>query len=132
MYRSRKEEWKMEKERFQEILNQVAEIYERNKDCAGEDLSNFCLCERMGVPAWKGVPVMMAEEMGWLMNVAKSENPDVDSEAVGGILTELAAHSIMARMLIEESPGAKPQDSSPRLGRRQGQRKEPVAETADS
>ncbi|MBM4305179.1 MAG: hypothetical protein FJ123_00435 [Deltaproteobacteria bacterium] len=112
----------MEKERFQEILNQVAEIHERNRDYEGDDHSNFRLCERMGLPAWKGVLVMMAEEMGRLMNVAKSENPEVDLEAVGETLTELAAHSIMARIFLEESPGGKPQDASPRRGRRQGQR----------
>jgi hypothetical protein len=124
----------MEKVRFQEILNQVAEIYERNKDCGGDDLSNFRLCERMGVPAWKGVLVMMAEQMGRLMNVAKSINSDVESEAVAEMLTELAEHSIMARILLEESPGTKPQDSVPRRGRRQGQRerKEASAETGDT
>ncbi len=124
----------MEKDKFQEILNQVAEIYERNKESGGDDLSNFRMCERMGVPAWKGVLVMMAEEMGRLMNVAKSENPAVDSETVAEMLTELAEHSITARMLLEESPGTKPPESIPRRGRRQGQkeRKESAVETADS
>ncbi len=124
----------MEKDKFQEILNQVADIYERNKDCGGDDLSNFRMCERMGVPAWKGVLVMMVEEIGRLMKVAKSENPDVESEAVGETLTDLAAHSIMARILLEESPGTKPQESVPRRGRRQGQRerKETSAETGDA
>ena len=109
-------------EKFQEILNQVAEIHERNKEGEGDDLSNFRLCEKMGVPAWKGVLVMMAEEMGRLMNVSKSENPDAGLETVSETLTELAEHSIMARILLEESPGTKLQDSGPRRGRRQGQK----------
>ena len=121
----------MRKERFQEILNQVAEIHERNKDY---DFSNFRMCERMGLPAWKGVLVLMAEEMGRLMNVAKAENLDVESEAVGETLNELAAHSIMTRILLEESPSTKPQDSGLRRGRRQGprERKESAAETVDT
>jgi len=121
----------MEKERFQEILNQVAEIHERNKDYQGDDLSNFHICERMSVPAWKGVLVMMAEEMGRLMNVAKSENPDVELGRVAETLTELAAHSIMARILLEEPQADIKQDFSTRKGRRQGQkeRKEPPIDT---
>jgi hypothetical protein len=71
---------------------------------------------------------------GGLMNVAKSENPVVDSETVAEMLTELAEHSITARMLLEESPGTKPQESVPRRGRRQGQRerKESAVETGDN
>ena len=125
----------MEKERFQEILNQMAEIHERNKNYMGEDLSNFHMCERMGVPAWKGVLVMMGEKMGRLMNVAKSENLSVESETVAEMLTELATHSIMARILLEEpQAGIRQQDSGTRKSRRQGQRerKESTVETADS
>lgn len=124
----------MEKEKFQEILHQVAEIYGRNKDYGEDDLSNFRVCERMGVPAWKGVLVTMAEEMGRLMTVSKLENLNVESETVVETLTELATHCIIARMLLEESPGAKSPDSSPRRGRRPGQkeRKDSPVETADS
>jgi len=120
-------------DRFQEILNQVAEIHERNRERGGDDLLSFKMCEKMGVPAWKGVLVMMAEEMGRLMNVAKSENPDLESEAVGEMLNELAAHSIMTKILLAESPGTKPQESGPRRGRRPGQReRKDAAEIADS
>jgi hypothetical protein len=125
----------METERFQEILNQMAEIHEKNKNYMGDDLSNFHMCERMGLPAWKGVLVMMAEKMGRLMNVAKSENPDVESDTVAEMLTELATHSIMARILLEEpQAGIRQQDSGTRKSRRQGQRerKEGAAESADS
>ena len=87
-------------DKFQEILNQVTEIHERNKEGEGDDLSNFRLCEKMGVPAWKGVLVMMAEEIGRLMNMAKSENPDAGLETVSETLTGLAEHSIMARILL--------------------------------
>ncbi len=112
----------MENERFQEILNQVAEIHERNRERGGDDLSSFKLCERMGLAPWKAVLATMATTMGRLMNAAKSESPAVDSETVAEMLTELAEHSITSRMLLEESPGTKPQDSSPRRGRRPGQK----------
>jgi hypothetical protein len=88
----------------------------------------------MGLSPWKAVLATIATTMGRLMNVAKSENPPVDSEMVAEMLTELAEHSIMARMLLEESPGTKPSESIPRRGRRPGQRerKDTPVETADS
>jgi hypothetical protein len=54
----------MEKERFQEILGQVAEIHERNMDCGGDDLSSFKMCEKMGLSPWKAVLATMATTMG--------------------------------------------------------------------
>ncbi len=65
---------------------------------------------------------MMAEEMGRLMNAARSDSPDIETEAVGETLVELSAHAILARMLLEESAGNKPQESGPRRGRRPGQK----------
>jgi hypothetical protein len=112
----------MEKERFQGILNEVTEVHKRHSDFGADDFSSFRMCERMGVTAWKGVLVMMTEEMGRLMNMARPENPEVELEIVAEILTELAAHSIMARMLLEEPQSIKQPDYTPRRGRRPGQK----------
>jgi hypothetical protein len=117
----------MERDKFQEILGLVTEIHERNKNCNGEDLSNFRICERMGVPAWKGVLVTVGEKVGCLMNIAKSEDPEVEPETVAKMLTELAEQSIVARMLLEEPAPPKQPDSGPRKGHRQGRRKRKVS-----
>ena len=121
-------------ERFREILKELGEMHERDRNHSGGDLSSFRVCERMGVPAWKGVLVMMGEKMGRLMNVARSENPEVQSGSLAEIFTELAAHSIVARILLEDPQAAsREQDSGPRRGRRQGQRekKDSIPENAD-
>ena len=46
----------MSKERFNEIVKGMVELHDRkNRDYAGNEyLSNFLMCERMGIPAWKG------------------------------------------------------------------------------
>ena len=46
----------MSKERFHEIVKEMLEIHDKkNRDYAGEEyLSNFMMCERMGVSPWKG------------------------------------------------------------------------------
>ncbi len=110
----------MEKGRFREIFNQIAE-----RSSTG-DLSNFYVCEKMGLPAWKGVLAVMAEEMGRLLSLAKAE--DIEPVSVAELLTELAVHSVTARMLVEEPQGDIRQDSGSRRGRRPKERKDPATE----
>ncbi len=123
----------MEREKFQEILNQVAEIHERNKAMGGDDLSNWRVCEQMGLQPWKATLAQMATLMGALMNAAKSHNQNVESETVAEMLTELSEQAIIARMLLE-SPGAKSSESVQRRGHRPGQRerKDVTAEAGDT
>lgn len=104
----------MTKERFNEILKEMAEIHDRkNKDYAGDDyLSNLKMSEGMGIPAWKGVLVRMTDKFARLMNMAKSESANVQSESVADTLTDLAIYSIMARIAYEGLEGSLPERRS--------------------
>jgi hypothetical protein len=95
----------MTRERFKEILEEMAEIHERkNRDYAGDDyLANLKMCEAINIPAWKGVIVRMTDKHSRIMNLAKSESPAVTSESVNDTLTDLAVYAILARILIEEA-----------------------------
>jgi len=101
----------MSKERFQELVKDMVELHDRkNRDYAGEDyLSNFLMCERMGIPAWKGTLIRLSDKFSRVMNIAKTYEVSVSDETVMDTLTDLAVYAIITRILYENSRADKVQ-----------------------
>ena len=95
----------MSKERFHEIVKEMAELHDRkNKDYAGDEyLSNFLMCEKhMGIPGWKGCIIRLSDKMARLMNMARTEEIAVSDESLADTLTDLAVYAIITRILYED------------------------------
>jgi hypothetical protein len=99
----------MSKERFHEIVKEMVDLHDRkNHDYAGSDyLSNFLMCERMGIPAWKGCLIRLSDKISRLMNIAKTDEVSVSDETVVDTLTDLAVYAIITRILYENSKAGK-------------------------
>jgi hypothetical protein len=95
----------MSKERFHQIVKEMADLHDRkNRDYAGTDyLSNFLMCERMGIPAWKGTLIRLSDKLSRVMNIARAEDISVSDETVTDTLTDLAVYAIITRILYENS-----------------------------
>ena len=95
----------MGKERFHEIVKEMVELHDRkNRDYAGTDyLSNFLMCERMGIPAWKGTLIRLSDKFSRVINIAKTEEISVTDETVVDTLMDLAVYAILTRILYENS-----------------------------
>jgi hypothetical protein len=95
----------MSKERFHEILKEMAELHDKkNRDYARDEyLSNFLMCEKhMGVPAWIGCIIRLSDKMARIMNIAKNDEISVSEETVTDTLTDLAIYAIITRILYED------------------------------
>ena len=101
----------MSKQRFDEIVKEMMDLHDRkNRDYAGTDyLSNFLMCERMGIPAWKGSLIRLSDKLSRLMNIAKTDEISVSDETVVDTLTDLAVYAIITRILYENSKMGKVQ-----------------------
>ncbi len=93
----------MSKERFHQIVTEMMQLHDRkNRDYAGGDyLSNFLMCEKMGIPAWKGSLIRLSDKMSRLMNIARTDQIAVSDETVTDTLTDLAVYAIITRILYE-------------------------------
>ena len=95
----------MSKERFDEIVKEMVELHDKkNRDYAGgEYLSNFLMCERMGIPAWKGCLIRLSDKLSRLMNIARTGEISVSDETITDTLMDLAVYAIVTRILYENS-----------------------------
>ncbi len=89
--------------RFYEILLQIAKLHsDKNHDYAGDNpLSNFRECERLGIPAWKGVLVRISDKVSRIFNFAKTGKLHVQ-EKIEDTLMDLAVYSIICLILYKE------------------------------
>jgi len=99
----------MSRERFNEIVKEMTELHDRkNRDYAGSDyLSNFLMCERMGIPAWKGSLIRLSDKLSRLMNISRTGEIAVSEETVVDTLMDLAVYAIVTRILYENSKAGK-------------------------
>ena len=95
----------MSKERFHEIVKEMTDLHDRkNRDYAGGNyLSNFLMCERMGIPAWKGCLIRLSDKISRLMNIARTDEIAVSDETVIDTLMDLTVYAIITRILYENS-----------------------------
>ena len=93
----------MSKDRFNEIVKEMVELHDKkNRDYAGgEYLSNFLMCERMGIPAWKGCLIRLSDKLSRLMNIARTGEISVSDETIIDTLMDLAVYAIVTRILYE-------------------------------
>jgi hypothetical protein len=89
---------------FYELIEEIKEIHSnKNKDYAGDNpLSNFMMCERMGIPAWKGVLIRISDKFSRLCSFANTEEFKVKDESVEDTLKDLAVYSLICLILFKE------------------------------
>jgi len=96
----------MPNERFHKLLEEIGRLHDMKNSDYAEDvdpLSNFRLCEKFGIPAWKGCLVRMSDKMSRLFQLAKKEEASVKEETVVDTLKDLATYSLICVLLYEES-----------------------------
>lgn len=92
--------------RFYELLDEIAELHSRkNSDYASdtEPLSNLRRCERIGIPAWKGVLVRLEDKWDRTEKVASKGEAAVKNESLIDTLKDTAVYSLLCIILIEEA-----------------------------
>lgn len=93
---------------FYEVLNELAEIHSRkNRDYAGDDpLSNFRMCEKAGIAAWKGIAVRLTDKICRVLHFAKREEFEVKDENVEDTLKDIAVYAILCIITYRERKNA--------------------------
>lgn len=92
--------------RFYELLQEIAELHSRkNADYAQDKdpLSNLRRCERIGIPAWKGVLVRLEDKWDRTEKVANKGTPAVTTESLKDTLMDTAVYSLLCIVLLEEA-----------------------------
>jgi len=89
---------------YYQLLEEIKEIHSnKNHDYAGDDpLSNFRMCEKMGVPARKGVLIRISDKFSRICNFAKKEELKVDDENIIDTLMDMANYSLLCILLYRE------------------------------
>jgi len=94
-----------ERKFFNAILQKIKNIHDsKNADYSTtqNSLSNFYLCEEMGIPAWKGCLVRMTDKISRLMTFAQTEKYEVRDEKFEDTAMDLAVYSILLIILYRE------------------------------
>lgn len=89
--------------RFYRLLDEIADLHsKKNFDYAPteEPLANFRMCERLGVPAWKGVLVRMSDKWSRIQQLSGGKSPK--NESLRDSLIDLAVYALIDVLLIEE------------------------------
>lgn len=89
---------------FYKILDELKGLHSRkNQDYANEDpLSNLKMCERGGLPGWKGVIVRLTDKISRLLSFMSRESYAVKDESVEDTLRDTAVYAILALILYRE------------------------------
>ena len=97
--------------RFYQLLEEMRRVHDaKNHDYAGnraDPLANFRECEKLGLPAWKGVVVRMTDKLARLASFAKQGELKVKSEGICDTLLDLANYALLCRILVEEAGAPK-------------------------
>ena len=90
---------------FYQILDELKELHSnKNRDYAGDDpLSNLRMCEKGGLPGWKGVIVRLTDKISRLLTFMKKEQFQVKDESVEDTLRDAAIYSVLGLILYRES-----------------------------
>lgn len=90
---------------FYKILDELKDLHSRkNQDYANEDpLSNLKMCERGGLPGWKGVIVRLTDKISRLLSFMQKESYAVKDESVEDTLRDTAVYAILGLILYRES-----------------------------
>ena len=90
---------------FYQILDELKDLHSRkNQDYSGEDpLSNLKMCEKGGLPGWKGVVVRLTDKISRLLTFMKKGTFQVSDESLEDTLKDVAVYAILALILYRES-----------------------------
>lgn len=90
---------------FISIIKQVVKLHKfKNADYANEEpLSNFRMCEKMGIPAWKGVLVRISDKISRLFTFAKRGSYEVVEEKVEDTFLDLVVYGIIGLILYKRA-----------------------------
>ena len=94
---------------FYKTLEEMANLHDRkNHDYAAssDPLSNLRLCERVGIPAYKGVFVRLGDKFSRLEQLIGGKDPMVKGESVEDTLMDQAVYSILCLILYREAKKA--------------------------
>ncbi len=93
-------------EKFEEVLKSMLELVKaKSQDYAGSQdaLSNLKMCEKGGIPAWKGIAaVRMADKFSRILNFCKTEDCKVKTESLEDTLIDMANYSIICMIAYRE------------------------------
>jgi hypothetical protein len=90
---------------FYKILDELKDLHSRkNQDYANENpLSNLKMCERGGIPAWKGVVVRLTDKISRLLSFTSKESYAVKDESVEDTFRDAAIYAILGLILYRET-----------------------------
>ncbi len=91
--------------RFYELLEEIADLHSRkNTDYATDEepLSNLRACEKINIPAWKGVVVRLQDKWDRITKLCNKKEPAVKDESLKDTFMDNAVYSLLAIILIEE------------------------------
>lgn len=89
---------------FSELIEEIKKLHEsKNHDYAQDDdpLSNLRKCERMGIPAFKGVLVRLTDKWSRIEQLAGGKTPK--HESLRDSLIDSAVYSLLAVLLLDET-----------------------------
>lgn len=89
---------------FSELIEEIKKLHEsKNHDYAQDDdpLSNLRKCERMGIPAFKGVLVRLTDKWSRIEQLAGGKTPK--HESLRDSLIDNAVYSLLAVLLLDET-----------------------------
>jgi len=94
---------------FYVIVEELKELHSRkNRDYAQKDpLSNLKMCERGGLPAWKGVIVRLTDKISRLLTFMEREKYAVNDESVEDSFRDTAVYAILGLILYQEAKNDK-------------------------
>ena len=90
--------------RFYKLLEEMALLHSRkNSDYATDEepLSNLLACEKINIPAWKGVIVRLQDKWDRITKICNKKEPAVKDESMIDTLMDNAVYSLLAIILIE-------------------------------
>ncbi len=93
-------------EMFLELLGNMRDIsLAKGHDYSGSDdpMSNFRMCEAMGLPAWKGIVVRLGDKLSRIQNFCKKESLQVKDESVEDTLIDMANYALLCIIMYRES-----------------------------
>jgi len=90
---------------FNELLITISKLHaDKNSDYAGDNpLSNFRMCEEIGIPAWLGAWVRMSDKWNRIKSIIKKGESKVTSESLEDTLLDLATYSLLVIILLKET-----------------------------
>lgn len=76
----------------------------KGTDYAGQAdrFANFRLCERMGIPAWKGAVIRLSDKMSRIFNFCKAEDFAVKDESIEDTLLDAANYAILILFMYRD------------------------------